>query len=384
MKATSPSLNATTGFTLGNGTGIAMSAGVASLSGSTDGVYPAIFTNVPMDTDNFYSEATLSSAPSTHQAIIIVRANSGFTQWVGAGIESGQVYIDTYTSGSGGGQVNRATFSVSPASGDIFRLAVVDNVYTLSQNGSSILTWTDSSRVVSTGPTFRLGGLGVSRLSFSNSASLKLLTISDIFTPLFSDYFNRANGVLGANWTYGNGTVDPGVVSDAAQVSDTVNGFYPVYATTQAVSNNFYVQMSIGDTSNTQNGIIVRGASGFTLFAAAVINATTTGIFTFTSATGGGAIQQATVSTSWASGDVIRFECNNNTYVVRRNGVKILTWVDSALLIPMDTLHMSGGFYVNRGAGVNSCVLDNFILDNLVAVANPVTVLQSMPRSSLR
>ncbi len=188
-----PPLTSHTGFTLGNGsTSPAMASGVASMSGSTDNFYPAVW-STPVDTNSMFSQLTLNAAPAPadtgtqlRTAGAVVRCNSGFTQWVALGADASGTYILTATSGSGGTVTTRATYSAA-ASGDVLKLTAVGNVYTAYKNGVSMGTpWTDSSNVITTGVSNRLCGLYVAYKNFNPSTSLKLLTVGDLYpvTPL--------------------------------------------------------------------------------------------------------------------------------------------------------------------------------------------------------
>lgn len=185
-----PTLNSTAGFTLAHG-GVAMSAGVASLSGSSDGFYPAAYTTTPADTDNFYTQMTLAgsiAAPNGSQNRIAgpgVRCNSTFTQGIYAAVDTTGIYIQTDTSGSGT-PTTRASLSVSCSVGDVIKLMATGNIYTVYRNGSFAVNWTDSGALTSTGTTFRYGSLIVSRNFFTNSGNLSTMTIADMpyQTPL--------------------------------------------------------------------------------------------------------------------------------------------------------------------------------------------------------
>ncbi len=67
---------------------------------------------------------------------------------VSSGISSGQT-----------GQTQQATTATNIASTDLIRFRRSGNVFTLYRNGSSLLTWTDASNIVSSGATNRRWGL---------------------------------------------------------------------------------------------------------------------------------------------------------------------------------------------------------------------------------
>lgn len=162
-----------------------MSGGTASLSGSSDGSYPAAYTTTPMDTDNFYTQMTISGTigaqnfgASTRQAGPGVRINSSFTQGVFATVDTSGTYIATISSGSATPAI-RATAAASSV-GDVLKLTAIGQLFTIYKNGTSILMWLDSGLVTSFGAAFRLGGCVVSRANFANSASLTTMTTADI------------------------------------------------------------------------------------------------------------------------------------------------------------------------------------------------------------
>lgn len=181
MTTVSPDLNSNTGWTIGNGPPPIIGSGILGMSVyNSVAIYPALYTATPMITDNYFVQMTLANAPTAAQSMLILRGNTTFTTWVGAGIESGQVYIATYTSATSG-QNKRATLSVSQASGNVFKFSVVGRAFTLFKNGVIILSWIDSGAVTSVGPTFRYGGAGSSFTSsgFVPSGNLSTMTIQD-------------------------------------------------------------------------------------------------------------------------------------------------------------------------------------------------------------
>lgn len=180
-----PPLTSTTGFTISHG-GVAITGGTASLSGTTDGFYPAAYTSQPMYTDDFYTEMVLSGtigAPNSGAQTRIagpgVRCNAGFTQGVYASVDTSGIYIQTDTSGAGT-PTTRASLAVTPAVGDKIRIAAAGNVFTVYRNGIFAVSWIDSGGLTAKGPTLRLGSFIVSRAVLSNSASLTTMVISDI------------------------------------------------------------------------------------------------------------------------------------------------------------------------------------------------------------
>jgi hypothetical protein len=178
-----PPLTSTTGFTLGNGTGIAMSGGVASLSGSTDGWYPALF-NTPVASDAWFAQCTIASAPTSVPAAVIIRGNVSTWQQVAVGFGSANTYVIFTTSATASGATTEATLAGLFASGDVCRVTAIPiltggTLYTVYKNGTSIGGWTDSGATSSSGAANRLGGLAMQRSSFTNSCSLS--------NPIFAD-----------------------------------------------------------------------------------------------------------------------------------------------------------------------------------------------------
>ncbi|WP_280465221.1 hypothetical protein [Nocardia brasiliensis] len=169
-----------TGFTRGNGsTNPAMSGGVASVSGTTDGVYPARW-DTPCLSDYMYAQAELNVNDTGQAAQVFVRCSeSGFSQRVAFGAATSGLYIFTYTTGNNNG-TQRANVAHTSNAGDLLRLEARGNVYYGYVNGTLELTWTDSGNVVSIGQGFRGCGLIVVRGSFVNSASLREFEAGDL------------------------------------------------------------------------------------------------------------------------------------------------------------------------------------------------------------
>jgi len=185
MVFVAPPLTSTTGFTLGNGSGIAMSGGTASLSGSTDGWYPALYTATPVASDAFFAQCTVASTPTSVPSALLIRGNSSTWQQVAVGFGSAATYLIFMTSATASGAVTESTIATVFASGDVCRVTAVPIVtggtlYTAYQNGASIGVWTDSGATSSSGSAYRLGGLAMQRNSFTNSCSLSTLSIGDL------------------------------------------------------------------------------------------------------------------------------------------------------------------------------------------------------------
>lgn len=188
MVYVAPPMTSTTGFTLGNGSAIQMSSGIASVTGSTDGWYPALYTATPVASDSWYAQITVASAPTSVPAAVVIRGNSSTWQQVAIAFGSSDTYVVFMTSASASGAVTEVTLTTTFASGDVCRVTAVPipsggSLYTIYKNTTSIGGWTDSGAVSSSGPAYRLGGVAVQRNSFTNSCNLSNLIIADLPGP---------------------------------------------------------------------------------------------------------------------------------------------------------------------------------------------------------
>lgn len=95
--------------------------------------------------DSFGSGTMCYGLVSTGSGCLIV-TQSGTP--ITSGISSGQT-----------GQTSRATTGTNAAVTDLFEFRRAGNVFTLLQNGSSLLTWTDTGNTVSSGATYRRFGM---------------------------------------------------------------------------------------------------------------------------------------------------------------------------------------------------------------------------------
>lgn len=116
----------------------------------------------PLSADNMNAQATLSNLPSGttqtgYATYIMIRGNA--TDCIYAYCFTGNFgyAIGTLLSGTATDRVTATTGTV--ASGTAVKLTGVGNLYTLYVGGSSVLTWTDSGNVFTTGPTRRQCGI---------------------------------------------------------------------------------------------------------------------------------------------------------------------------------------------------------------------------------
>lgn len=179
-----PPLTSSSGFTLGNGsTSPAFSSGTASMSGGTDGYYPAIYSS-PVTSNAWYVQGTLASSPTSVAAGFLIGCNTTFSQQIAILFNTSGTYITLVTNATGSSATNEVSTGTVWSSGDVCRVTAVGNYYTVYRNGSLFSSWPDSGGATSSGASYKYGGLVVQRSSFTNSCSLSNLIIADLPTPV--------------------------------------------------------------------------------------------------------------------------------------------------------------------------------------------------------
>jgi hypothetical protein len=117
--------------------------------------------NSVMGTDNHQASYVCATVTSGHGLYLFI-ASSNSVQ-IASYVNNAASYIYT---GAGtwaafdADQVQQATVATGMAAADVFIFRRVGNVFTLYQNGTSTLSWTDASNIIPTGPTQRMVGIG--------------------------------------------------------------------------------------------------------------------------------------------------------------------------------------------------------------------------------
>ncbi len=132
-----------------------------------------------------YAEITLATwtqSPTVSQFYLFVRSSAtigNFAGWhIVNGASNSELFIVT-----GGTTKNSLSNTCSPAQGDVWRLSVTGNVYTLTQNGSVISTFTDSGNYLTSGYV----GLGINGTGITTTqVNLFAAGANQCATPTFS------------------------------------------------------------------------------------------------------------------------------------------------------------------------------------------------------
>lgn len=183
----------------------------------------------------------------------------------------------------------------------------------------------------------------------------------------YSDNFTRSNGVLGSNWTYGNGSSEPAISSNTVQQTGSTDGYYPAVWHLPVLTDRFQVGITLASAPSGQaSGIIIRANSTMTQQLVLLFNSSNTRLVSVPSATGASSTVEATSGTVCASSDQLIVQANGTTYTVLRNGSSMgLSWTDSGGVLSIGSAYRYGGLVVQRNSFVNSCSLSNWTMADL-------------------
>lgn len=174
------------GWTLGNGTAYpAIVSNAAAATTAATGYHPALYP-AQARTDRYYVQVTLDGTPSSVAVAVLIRCNIGFTQQVGCFVASTGTSILYVQNATASTATTEASNSTTWASGNYFTVTCAGNVYTAWksttptwQTGTNILSWTDSSNVVSTGLGNRYGGISCQYDGTTLSVPVQNFVMSD-------------------------------------------------------------------------------------------------------------------------------------------------------------------------------------------------------------
>lgn len=147
------------------------------------------------------------------------------------------------------------------------------------------------------------------------------------------DFFNRANGELGADWDeYGAPYNGLQIVSNRVQAA-AVGGSDSFESNSVALNNDQYAQITVASmvaAANGQAGAVVRAATPTT--ATLYYGSTSGGTGTFiVKYVAGAATTLASNATDGVAGDIMRLQVTGSALRLFRNGVSELTATDSAI-----------------------------------------------------
>nr|EJJ01055.1 hypothetical protein JVH1_1681 [Rhodococcus sp. JVH1] len=170
------------------GTNTGISSNTLAFTGSSDGS-GGVVTVGQINNDDGYAEVvmgTMGSSTSTSDTSLFVRCNSTGTSALSLNIFNNKIYMSKFSHASGLAAGNNgqgmtdiaSNTSVTIATGDTVRLEFVGDDYTVTRNGTTILTASDSS--VPRGPGQRYGALRLERNPFANSAAINSFKLADL------------------------------------------------------------------------------------------------------------------------------------------------------------------------------------------------------------
>ena len=215
----------------------------------------------------------------------------------------------------------------------------------------------------------RLAGAAVTAVRVGTGASSELVWPS---LAVFADDFNRANGTLGSNWTYRNGSADPQIASNRAAMGGTTDGYYQTTWVDPCLTATQFAECDMVSSSEQPSGILLRySASGVGVILSWTNN--NLAISTTTGWAGAGLTNRTgdVASGTTLAGKRLRLTAVGNVYTGYVNGEQKIQWVDTGNIIP--TTGRLGGLTVRRQSFTNSGTLDNWAFGDYAAVTGPAT-----------
>jgi Chitobiase/beta-hexosaminidase C-terminal domain len=146
--------------------------------GDTGGTWPA----------DQYCELTITAIQATGYVIPMVRCSSGANTQYRAYLETGASHAFLYAIVAGTANL-LATFTITFTTGDVWRLSVAGTVLTISQNGSTVQTFTDTNNYVTSGsPGLDIFAPTIASESVSNFAAGANQAATPTFSPVAGTY----------------------------------------------------------------------------------------------------------------------------------------------------------------------------------------------------
>lgn len=186
----------------------------------------------------------------------------------------------------------------------------------------------------------------------------------------YADNFNRADGVLGSDWTYRNGTSYPRIVSNQVAVGGTTDGYYECTWVDPCLTSEQYVECDMVTGGSRSSGIMLR-YSGSGIGAILTWIGNNLAIFTTTGWQGAGGVNRTgdVASGTTLAGKRLRFTAIGNVYTGYVDGVKAIEWIDTGSVIP--TTGRLGGLALQRANFSNSGSMDNWAFGDLDLTPSP-------------
>ncbi len=238
---------------------------------------------------------------------------------------------------------------------------------TVTTLGTSTLSWPVTGLTAGTGYSFCVKAFdGASPPNVSGCSAVQSVTTGNTFqTAVFSDTFNRADGVLGANWTGGfTARNSYTIVSNQMRVDALSADSLMVYNGTTADDQYNQVQMvAVGGSGTRAPGLLVRMQTGPAVngYECRVILPSTSRIAEFLNGSGTTAVTNNDAAWTYQAGDTSECQAEGTAirmYVIRA-GVKTLL------------AHHTDGTYTSGKTGIihfvqNTSTLSDVQLDNYV------------------
>lgn len=238
---------------------------------------------------------------------------------------------------------------------------------TVTTLGTSTLSWPVTGLTAGTGYSFCVKAFdGASTPNVSACSTVQSVTTGSTFqTAVFTDTFNRADGVLGANWTGGfTARNSYTIVSNQMRVDALSADSLMVYNGTTADDQYNQVQMvAVGGSGTRAPGLLVRMQTGPAVngYECRVILPSTSRIAEFLNGSGTTAVTNNDAAWTYQAGDTLECQAEGTAirmYVIRA-GVKTLL------------AHHTDGTYTSGKTGIihfvqNTSTLSDVQLDNYV------------------
>lgn len=185
----------------------------------------------------------------------------------------------------------------------------------------------------------------------------------------YVDDFNRADGVLGSDWTYRNGTSYPRISGNQVAVGGTTDGYYECTWVDPCLTSEQYVECDMVTGGSRSSGIMLRySSSGVGVILTWI--GTKLAIFTTTGWQGAGGVNRTgDIEAGTLAGKRLRFTAIGNVYTGYVDGVKAIEWIDSGSVVP--TTGRLGGLALQRASFSNSGQLDNWAFGDLNLTPTP-------------
>lgn len=134
--------------------------------GSTNVWSEGAIWSTPLATDSMSVASSLAGLTNPQTSYLVARSNGAMTSYVAVGIAPSTLTIVTGAGINDSDRTVRATLSTTILTGDLIDLHAVGNTYTVYQNGTPVLTWTDSGGIVPIGASNRYAGMIINAVCY--------------------------------------------------------------------------------------------------------------------------------------------------------------------------------------------------------------------------